>query len=380
MTNKKEMTAPCVSVGADTEQSSQKCSNNSITENAENINSFEEMRRGLRKMLDPTNLKTISMTELYDTVYAEGKPLIEGLLYQGAYIFVGSPKFGKSFLMAQIAYHISEGIPLWDCNVSKSKVLYLALEDTPRRLQKRLFRMFGAEPSENLDFAVSAGKLGNGLDEQLNKYMDKNPDTKLIIIDTLQKVRELGGESYSYSSDYETVTRLKSFADSHGITLLIVHHTRKQSADDAFDMISGTNGLLGAADGAFILQKEKRTSNSATLEVTGRDQADQKYYLERDVEKLIWRLKEVETNLWQEPPDPLLETVAEKITEEVPEWSGTPSEMVELLGVDMKANALTYKLNINAGRLFNEYGIRYENKRCHDGRKVRLWIERRDDV
>ena len=68
MTNKKEMTAPCVSVGADTEQSSQKCSNNSITENAENINSFEEMRRGLRKMLDPTNLKTISMTELYDTV------------------------------------------------------------------------------------------------------------------------------------------------------------------------------------------------------------------------------------------------------------------------------------------------------------------------
>ena len=193
-------------------------------------------------------------------------------------------------------------------------------------------------------------------------------------------MRELGGESYSYSSDYETVTRLKSFADSHGITLLIVHHTRKQSADDAFDMISGTNGLLGAADGAFILQKEKRTSNSATLEVTGRDQADQKYYLERDVEKLIWRLKEVETNLWQEPPDPLLETVAEKITEEVPEWSGTPSEMVELLGVDMKANALTYKLNINAGRLFNEYGIRYENKRCHDGRKVRLWIERRDDV
>ena len=62
MENKKEMTTPCVSVGADTEQSFQKGTDNSITENAENINSFEEMQRELRKMLYPSYLKTISMT------------------------------------------------------------------------------------------------------------------------------------------------------------------------------------------------------------------------------------------------------------------------------------------------------------------------------
>ena len=118
----------------------------------------------------------------------------------------------------------------------------------------------------------------------------------MIIIDTLQKVREVGGDNYSYANDYEIITRLKKFADSYGICLLLVHHTRKQNSDDKFDMISGTNGLLGAADGGFILRKEKRTSNSATLEVSGRDQPDQKIYLNRNPETLVWDLREPKRN------------------------------------------------------------------------------------
>lgn len=375
MTNKKEMTAPYVSVGADTEQSFQKCSNNIITENAENINSLEEMQRELRKMLDPSYLKTMPMTELYDTVFQSRPPLIDGLLYPGTYLFVGAPKLGKSFLMAQLAYHISTGTQLWNYTVRKGTVLYLALEDDYRRLQERLYRMFGTDGAENLFFSVSAGQLGNGLDEQLTRFMQEHPDTKLIIIDTLQKVREVGGDNYSYANDYEIITRLKKFADSYGITLLLVHHTRKQKADDTFDMISGTNGLLGAADGAFLLQKEKRTGNTATLEVSGRDQQDQRLHLKRNESTLAWDLERTETELWKEPPEPLLELIAEKITADFSEWQGTPTELCDFLSVDMKANALTMKLNINAGRLYNEYGIRYENKRCHDGRKVRLYLE-----
>lgn len=375
MTNKKEMTAPYVSVGADTEQSFQKCSNNIITENAENINSLEEMQRELRKMLDPSYLKTMSMTELYDTVFQSRPPLIDGLLYPGTYLFVGAPKLGKSFLMVQLAYHISTGTQLWNYTVRKGTVLYLALEDDYRRLQERLYRMFGTDGAENLFFSVSAGQLGNGLDEQLTRFMQEHPDTKLIIIDTLQKVREVGGDNYSYANDYEIITRLKKFADSYGITLLLVHHTRKQKADDTFDMISGTNGLLGAADGAFLLQKEKRTGNTATLEVSGRDQQDQRLHLKRNESTLAWDLERTETELWKEPPEPLLELIAEKITADFSEWQGTPTELCDFLSVDMKANALTMKLNINAGRLYNEYGIRYENKRCNDGRKVRLYLE-----
>ena len=375
MENKKEMTAPNVSVGADTEQPSQKSTANIITTEDENFKSFEEIQREMIRMMDPSYLKTLSMTELYDTVYKSKPPLIDGLLYPGIYIFAGAPKLGKSFLMAQLAYHISTGTPLWNYTVRKGTVLYLALEDDYHRLQERLYRMFGTESTDNLLFSVSAGQLGNGLDEQLTRFIAEHPDTKLIIIDTLQKVREIGGDSYSYANDYEIITRLKKFADSCGICLLLVHHTRKQNADDKFDMISGTNGLLGAADGGFILRKEKRTSNAATLEVSGRDQPDQKIYLNRNPETLVWELEKTETELWKQPPDPLLENISDKITKENSEWQGTPTELVEFLGVEMKANALTMKLNINAGRLFNEYGICYENKRCHDGRKVRLHLE-----
>lgn len=380
MTDKKEKAAPVVSVGADTEQLFTNFTTNIIPEKTEKFKAFEDFQQDWLRMMDPSFLQTVSMTELYDTVFKSKPPLIDGLLYPGTYIFAGAPKLGKSFLMAQLAYHVSTGTPIWNYPTRKGTALYLALEDDYRRLQERLYRMFGTESADNLHFSVSAGQIGKGLDEQLEWFVTEHPDTKLIIIDTLQKVREVSGDSYSYAGDYDIINRIKKFTDKHGVCVLLVHHTRKQNADDKFDMISGTTALLGAADGGFILQKEKRTSNSATLEVSGRDQPDQKLKLIRNTETLLWELEEVETELWKEPPEPLLERVAEFITEDNREWNGTPTELVETLKMDMKANALSMKLNVNAGRLFNEYSIIYENKRSHDGRKIRLYLAKRDDA
>lgn len=370
MNDEKEMTTLSTSVGADDGQSLNAISNDSIPNEDADFNSFEEIQRKMMRMLDPRYLHTVSMTELYDTVYRSRPSLIDGLLYPGTYLFVGAPKLGKSFLMAQLAYHISTGTPLWNYPVRKGTVLYLALEDDYSRLQKRLYQMFGTESAENLYFSVSASQLGSGLDEQLQNFVQEHPDTELIIIDTLQKVREVGGDSYSYANDYDIIARLKQFADNSGVCLMLVHHTRKQKSDDPYDMISGTNGLLGAADGAFLLQKEKRTANAATLDVSGRDQQDQRLYLNRNPEKLIWELERTEAELWKLPPEPLLELVAKQLSDDAPDWQGTPTELVSLLGVDMKPNALTMKLNINASRLLNEYGIRYESSRCHDGRRI----------
>lgn len=137
-------------------------------------------------------------------------------------------------------------------------------------------------------------------------------------------------------------------------------------------MISGTTGLLGAADGAFLLQKEKRTSNAATLEVSGRDQQDQKLYLKRNTETLLWELERTETELWKEPPDPLLEKIVQLFSSGSTEWNGTATELCECLSIDCSPNALTRKLNVNAGRLYNEYGIRYENSRSRSERTIRL--------
>jgi RecA-family ATPase len=342
---------------------------------------WAELQRQQLCAICPDYLPTFTMNDLYERVYTHKPPLIEGLLYTGTYLFVGAPKLGKSFFMAQLAYHISTGTALWNYPVRQGTVLYLALEDDHRRLQERLYRMFGTEGTDKLFFSITAHQIGKGLDEQLCEFVRTHPDTSLIIIDTLQKVREMGGDSCSYANDYDVISKLKRFADARGLCLLLVHHTRKQQAEDKFDMISGTNGLLGAADGAFLLHKENRTSNAAVLLISGRDQQDQKLYLVRDSQKLSWNLERAEAELWKEPPEPLLEEIAKWITADNPEWKGSPTELVHQLGLDMPANALTYKLNVNANRLYYEHCIRYVSKRTHSGRRIWFSYEPgRDDA
>ena len=372
----KEKTALATSVGADERQSVQN-TNNIIPTTDEHFNDSgeiyeENLQEMFFRMSHPYYLHTVSMTELYQTPYKSRPPIIDGLLYGGAYILAGAPKIGKSFLVAQIAYHVSTGKKLWDYDVHQGTVLYLALEDDYQRIQSRMFMMYGVEDSSNLYFATAANKIGNGLDEQLEFFINEHPDTKLIIIDTMQKIREVGGEAYSYASDYEIIGRLKQFADKHCICVLIVHHTRKQPAGDTFEMISGTTGLLGCADGSLLMQKKKRTALEATIDVVGRDQQDQILYLSKDLNTQIWNLDKTETELHREPPDPVLEAVARLVTSEQPEWTGSPSELAEALNTGMAANALTKYLNVKCGRLTDEYGIIYENKAKHSGRRVTL--------
>ena len=377
--SQEKTTVPYPPVGADGGQSLSQKPNQSIAEEqAEHKpqeRDFREILRQIDRVNDPAYLPSLSMNELYEKVYPGKPPVVEGLLFPGVYLFVGAPKVGKSFLMAQLAYHVSKGLPLWGYEVRQGAVLYMALEDDYPRLQGRLYRMFGEDSAADLHLSIYAKQLNSGLEEQLKRFVREHQDTRLIIIDTLQKIREAGAEKYSYADDYKVITSLKRFADGTGVCLLLVHHTRKQQADDKFDMISGTNGLMGAADGAFLLQKERRTDSAATLDISGRDLQDQRLYLKRDEERLVWALERRETEPYREPPDPVLEAVAALVTVERPEWSGTATDLAAALGVDMKANALAMRLNVRAWRLSYEYHIRYESTRTHAGRNISLTLE-----
>lgn len=376
--DEEKTTVPVSSAATDAEQPCNLFAESSIPENEKKVNppswyskeSYNFMRDTTLQFLSE-DITAFTMNELFDVSFPARPPVIEGLLYSGTYLFVGAPKVGKSFLMAQLAYHVSTGRTLWNYPVRQGTVLYLALEDDHQRLQGRLFRMFGTEGAEKLFFSVEAKSMKDGLEKQLTNFIHDHRDTNLIIIDTLQKVRASGGDGYSYANDYEVINSLKQFADDNGICILLVHHTRKQMAEDRFDMISGTNGLLGAADGAFLLQKNRRTDAEATLEVTGRDQPDQKLYLKRDPERLTWELEKAETELWKAPPDPILGAIAERLKAS-PKWEGTSTELADLLGTDLKPNQLSRHLNVNAGRLEDEYGIRYETSRTGERRMIRL--------
>ena len=377
--DEKKATVPNTSAATDEGQSPSPKTDYSMTVAEEKCNDDfekEHTRQLLRRMNSPDYLHTVSLSELYDTVFQPRAYLIEGLLCTGAFLFAGAPKIGKSFFMAQLGYHINNGIPLCGYTVDKGSVLYLALEDDFSRLQKRLSRMFGTDSTDEFHFATHAKNLYGGLDEQLKKFVRDHPGTKLIIIDTLQKVREVGGEKFSYASDYENVTKIKRFADQHGICILLVHHTRKQAADDCFDTISGTTGLLGAADGAFILQKEKRTDSTAVLDIVGRDLQDQRLHLLFDRERFVWDMTSAETELWKEPSDPILNAIAGVVTPNSPEWSGSASDLLACLStLDVQPNVLTRCLNIGASRLLSEHGVRYESSRRNAGRIVKLTLD-----
>ena len=369
MTEKMKTTAPVSSVGADGAQPQLKNHNEIIANEIAQINL---QAKNLSEKSGSGGLQTVSMTELYDTVYPPRTPIVDGFLYGGTYLFVGAPKVGKSFFMGQLAYYVVMGLPLWNYPVREGTVLYLALEDDYVRLQRRLSGMFGVECADNLYFATQAKTLNEGLDRQLEEFLKAHTDARLIIIDTLQKVREVGGDRYSYSSDYEIVTKLKPFSDKYGICLLVVHHTCKLESEDSFDMISGTNGLLGAADGAFIMHKKKRTDNEAVMDIVGRDQPDQELTIEFDRERCVWKFKKAEMELWKQPPNPLLEAINNFLTEGKMEWEGTPTELVsQLPDMQIQANVLSRKLNVVNSQLLNDYGIFYDNKRGHE-RKIIL--------
>ena len=310
MMENEKTTALIPSVGADGGQPPHNSTNQSIPHETCESNppeeNIEEMRERIRRMNDPHYLHTVSMTELYQTAYKSRPPVIDGLLYSGAYILAGAPK------------------------------------------------------------------IGNGLDEQLENFIKEHPDTKLVIIDTMQKIREAGGEAYSYASDYEIIGKLKRFADRHSICIVTVHHTRKQPAGDSFETISGTTGLLGCADGALLMQKKKRTALEATVDAVGRDQQDQILYLKKDADTQIWSLERTENEPYQEPPDPVLDTVSQLVSSESREWTGSPTELAETVNTGMAANSLTKYLNIKSGRLLDEYHVRYENRAKHFGRQVKL--------
>ncbi|MGB4091691.1 MAG: AAA family ATPase [Ruminococcus flavefaciens] len=385
MTEEREMTALDAPVGAGAEQSLNNY-NGIIPDYGEDFNpSAEEIflaqqeyeqemqaQTQAEREASPGFMQTVSMPELYEMVYPGKPPIIDHFLYPGTYLFVGAPKVGKSFMMAQIAYHVSSGTPMWNYSVRKGTVLYLALEDDYRRLQERLYRMFGTETTPDLFFSVASKSLNEGLLDQLGTFLNEHPETSVVIIDTLQKVREAEGDTYSYARDYDIIAGLKAFADRTGICLILVHHTRKQKSDDNFDRISGTNGLLGAADGAFIMYKNKRSDGDATIEVSGRDQPDKKFMLSRNKETLCWELSGEKSPEYTEPPEPVLEAIGGFINADNPTWEGTATELIEKLELDIKPNALSLKLNVNAGKLYNMYFVQYSNSRSHKGRKITL--------
>jgi len=179
--------------------------------------------------------------------------IVEKLIPTGLHLLAGSPKIGKSWLSLWLCNQVSRGEKVWE-----------------------------------FDTATSADNLSDGLIVQLESFVRSYPDTGLIVVDTLQRIRDEERES-TYANDYREIRKIKGLADEFNIAMLLVHHLRKAPDSDPFNMVSGSTGIIGAVDTIFVLEKQKRVDNAAVLHVTGRDVEDMQIKLEFEKDPPVWK-------------------------------------------------------------------------------------------
>lgn len=315
-------------------------------------------------------LKTVdSDTLLYQPLE---KPcfLVDGLIPTGLSLFCGSQKIGKSWLMLKLCLCVSEGIPLWELPTAQGDVLYLCLEDTFYRIQDRLFKLTD-EAGGRLHFAVASCKLTDGLVGQLEDYLKTYPDSRLIVIDTLQKIRTASKEN-AYANDYGDISLIKDFADKHALAVLVVHHIRKQKDSDVFNQVSGTTGLTGGADTNFVLEKTNRAGDTATLYATGRDIEYQEFALRFC--DCSWELVErkEQRQLMKEAIPPVLFRLV-SFMQDKEKWSGTATELLaQMEESDTAPTVITKLLNEYRITFLKDNNLLYAYRRTKAGRRIVL--------
>ncbi len=314
-------------------------------------------------------IETINGEELMNLVLPPLRFAVAGLLPQGVCILAGRAKTGKSWLVLALCIAVAEGKPFWGMDTQKGDVLYLCLEDSRSRLQQRVLT-FTEEPPENLYFAEIAHSLEDGLADQIRWFLDEHPDTRLIVIDTLQKVRKLQNDNL-YAQDYKDIGILKAVADQYGVCILCVHHLRKMKADDPHDMVSGSTGLIGAADASFVLIRDKGDPTDARLHIRGRDIEEQVLQIRFDPENCQWEYIGGDTPAGDSlNSDPDMQTLLACL-EAKTELHGTASELVSLCGLSCRNNILTKKLLLYEREL-QDRGISF--LRTRSGQRRELWL------
>ena len=214
--------------------------------------------------------------------------VVPGLIPEGLTMLVAPPKIGKSWMVLGLAKAAAEGSHAFGAiRVQQRPVLYLALEDGPRRLQDRLHSIGMTAGTSDLMFMtdVPAGPVVT-IRAFVERFADRNP---LVILDTLGKVRDVYAGNDAYQKDYGQMSLLKDIVDGYpGSSLIVVHHTNKGERTDFVASVSGTQGLAGAADSILSIQRD-RNSGDATLNVTSRDAAEGQYAVQMS-ENGVWSL------------------------------------------------------------------------------------------
>ncbi len=244
-----------------------------------------------RTEVRPAYMRAISAAALMAKTFDPVNYVVPGLLAEGATLFAGKPKIGKSWLAYDFAIAVASGSPVFgSIPITQGDVLYLALEDSERRLKGRMLKKGIRHAPARLTLATEWPGLDDGCITELVAWAAAVDRPSLVIVDVLKMVRgaSKGNESL-YDADYRALTGLAAFARRHGIAVMVVHHTRKMEADDPLESISGTNGLTGAADTVMVLKRDSGTGH-CILYVRGRDVEESEKAVRFKPDTATWEL------------------------------------------------------------------------------------------
>jgi hypothetical protein len=204
-------------------------------------------------------------------------------------LLVGRPKAGKSTLALNASVCIAKGINfLKKFETGKAEVLYISLQENKELMQGNLKRLEQEIP-EGLKITFNFPSLNDRGFSILKNYLQKNPETKVVVFDMFIDVRPSNGQRMnSYQEDYRFLGKIGKFAQEQNVSIIVVHHTRKKWAYEVLDSISGTNGLAGAADTIWILDRPSG-SQKGFLTITGRGVRERSLKLQFHSGKWIYK-------------------------------------------------------------------------------------------
>jgi hypothetical protein len=215
---------------------------------------------------------------------------VPDLIPEGLTLIAGKPKIGKSWLALDVCIAVALGrFCLGERKPVQGSVLYAAMEDNPRRLQRRIDKLlspFAAAWPERLTLANTWRRLDQGGVDDIRAWIEQADNPRLIVLDTLAGVKPTKTQQ-GYTEDYESLAALHRLANEKGVSIIVLHHTRKMEADDPVDTVSGTLGLAGCADSVLVLN---RSSQGATLYVRGRDVEEAEHAVTFDKHGCRWTI------------------------------------------------------------------------------------------
>lgn len=331
-------------------------------------------------------IKAITAAELDELNIQPIEWLVREILPVGLSILGAPSKYYKSYMALGLCIAICNGAKFLGFDCEKHDCLYFDLESTKRRPKSRLDQILGADQKkpDNLHIITgedNPGRIGEGFEAQVEYQLSEHPNIKLIVVDVFQLIRQPAKRGQSgYDRDYEDFRALKQIVDKHDVGILLIHHTRKmKDPSDVFNEFSGSTGMLGAQDCAWLISKKERFNEEAILHITGRDLKSQNLQVKFNKDTFQWQYigtaEEVESQKFQAEYDqsPVIETIKKLVKQGGGHWEGSAQEIKEA------SKYLSFEIYDDVRKIGNQIrkfepllyfdGIKFESKRSGSVRK-----------